>query len=71
MSKLVKFVVEKSGGLIKSEKQAQFFLLVLVVVSLVISISLILGSAGKKELKGTEYNPNAGYGGRELPDNYR
>ena len=71
MAKLEKFLVNNSGGLVKNEKQAGIFLLLVVVILLVISIMLILSAGEGKQIKGTEYNPNTGYGGRELPDHYR
>lgn len=70
--KIIRWLVKYSGGLIKNEKQASYVLLVLIIFTLIISFYLVLGKGGTQEsIRGTEYAPYEGYGGKELPDEYR
>ncbi|MBW2010358.1 MAG: hypothetical protein JRI32_01575 [Deltaproteobacteria bacterium] len=71
--KIIQWIIKYSGGLIKNEKQANYFVLGFVGLLILISIILISGNLGSTHPspKNTEYNPSSGYGGRELPDNFR
>lgn len=68
--KITQWLIDHSGGLIKNEHQANWVLLGLVVVIIIISIFLIFGG-GEVSPRSTEYKPSEGYGGRELPDDFR
>lgn len=52
--KVIQFIINHSGGLIKTEKQANIVALIFVVITLVISIMLF---SGTKEDKDLEYAP--------------
>lgn len=46
--KIVRWVIKYSGGYVKDEKQAQYVLLGLVVVMIIISLFLVLGGSEEK-----------------------
>lgn len=70
--KVIQWTIKYSGGLIKNKKQAAYFLLAFVVLALIFSFYLVSsGGRPPKHIKGTEYNPDEGYGGKELPDEFR
>ncbi len=72
MSKISNFLINNSGGFIKDEKQADLVLIIIVVILVLASVFLILFSFGSGgDIEGTKYDPSTGYGGRELPDDYR
>jgi len=63
-SRIVKLVMRYSGGIVKNEKQANYILLVFVVLAIITSLLLISGGNGKSELKAPTgnkiiYSPNA------------
>jgi len=70
--KIIQWLIKYSGGLIKNEKQAAYVLFVVIVFSLIISCWLILEKSSTPEsIEGTKHAPDEGYGGRELPDEFR
>lgn len=71
MAKISEFIVDNSKGLVKNERQADIILVIFIGVLILASFFLLLINSGSKNIKGTEYNPSSGYGGRHLPDNYR
>ena len=50
LPKIVRFVIKYSGGFIKNEKQANYFLLVLVVIFILISIVLFTNTGSDIEM---------------------
>jgi hypothetical protein len=71
MSKISEFLINNSDGRIKNEKQADTVLFVIVILLVLASVFLILSSGSKENIEGTQYDPSKGYGGTELPDDYR
>jgi len=70
--KIIQWLIKYSGGLIKNEKQAYYVLLGFVIIAVIISFYLILsGVEAPNIIKGTEYKPYEGYGGKQLPDEFR
>jgi len=70
--KIIRWLVKYSGGLIKNEKQAPYALLAFIIFVIIISFYLIFGKSGTPEtIESTEYHSYEGYGGQELPDEYR
>ncbi len=70
--KMIQWVIKYSGGLIKNEKQATYVLLGFIAFAITISFYLVLSRVGTPEtIEGTEYHSYEGYGGQELPDEYR
>lgn len=62
MSKMVKWVIKYSGGLIKSEKQANYFLIGFVTLAIIVALSLFFGMIGgssKSKNPGIETFKNA------------
>ena len=58
--KIVQWVIKYSGGLIKDENQANYFLIGFVVVAVIISLFFIFGSgSSKSEKPGIETFKNA------------
>lgn len=51
-SRMVKWVIKYSGGLIKSKIGANYFLLVVFVVFTILSLFMIFSSAGKEPTNG-------------------
>jgi hypothetical protein len=49
-SKLVQWVIKYSGGLVKDEKQAQYVVLGLIVLTIILSLFLLFGSGEKQEI---------------------
>jgi len=64
---ITQWLQEHSFGLIKDDKQAEYFLLGVVAVIFVLSIMLFLFGRPKPDLG----QPKDGYQGRELPDDFR
>lgn len=72
MSRISEFLINNSDGLIKDEKQADTVLIIIIIILVLVSIFLILFSFGPGRDTGADgYDPSAGYGGEELPDDYR
>lgn len=70
--KITQWLIKYSGGLIKNEKQAFYVILGFIVLTMIISFYLIFGGARtSKSIEGTEYRSHEGYGGQELPDEFR
>jgi len=70
--KISQWLVKYSGRLIKNKKQANYFLIGLAVLLFILSFYLVFfKTKSPKAIKTTEYPLNEGYGGRELPDDYR
>ena len=70
--KISQWLIKYSGGLIKNEKQANYFLIGLAVLLFAFSFYLVFfKTKPPKDIKTAEYPLDEGYGGRELPDNYR
>lgn len=71
MSNISEFLIDNSKGLIKSEKQINIILFIIVSVLIIASAILVFISFDSGNIEKTNYNPLSGYGGKELPDNYR
>lgn len=58
--KIIQWLIKYSGGLIKNEKQASYFLLGFIVLAVIISIFLIFGIGGSGEKEDLEnFSPPA------------
>lgn len=70
--KIIRWLIKYSGGLIKNERQAYYVLLTFIILAIIISFYLVLDNGGiPKSIEDTEYRSYEGYGGQELPDEYR
>ena len=71
-SRIIYWIIKHSRGFIKNKKQAFTVLLIILVIIFVVSFYLIIyGNITSKKIESTKYNPYSGYGGRELPDDFR
>jgi len=71
-SRLVQWLIRYSGGLIKNEKQANLVLISLTILLFVLSLYLMITQIKTPpSIPQTEYSPYEGYGGKELPDEFR
>lgn len=69
--RFTQLIIKYSGGIIKTKKQASYVLLAFILFALIASLYLILNMGTPQDVPGTEYDPQEGYGGRELPDDYK
>lgn len=63
-------VMKLSGGFFKDKRQASYVLIGIVVLAVVVSAFLLIGS-NIQSSREIEYNPNTKYRGKELPDDFR
>jgi hypothetical protein len=68
--KSVQWIIKHSKGFIKNEKEANYVLVGIIILSVIIILFLFFNKEGNMERK-AEYNPDTKYKGEILPDNFR